>query len=479
MNPIRERLCLQRREFFAGALGGIGGAALLSMLQRGSANAAPLGPHFAPKAKRCICIFLSGAASHLDLFQYKPKLNELDGLRPPEDLLQGKRFSFIDKNSAVLRGTPRTFSQYGQSGMWFADVLPNLAQHADKICKIDSTFTTQFNHHPAQLVALTGHSFGGHPTFGSWLYYGLGSENENLPGYVVLNSAVQLSAGTEAWQSGFLPATFPGVPFQPTGNPVQNLQPPAGFAPVERDGLDLLAQLNELHRQEMMDPEIEARVANFELAFRMQAAAPGLVDLSQEPADVQERYGINRPGTIDAGIRPYRAPQNAPQNFARHCLLARRMLEAGVRFVNLFFGEWDAHEGVNAEVPWFARVVDQPIAALIADLEQRGMLHDTLVIIQSEFGRTPLGQGDGRDHHPDAFTTLLLGAGVKPGLTYGTTDDIGWSIVENPVHISDFHATLLHLFGFDHLQLGFEHLGIVQRLTPLTRESKVIDALLA
>jgi len=479
MSPIHERLCLERREFFAGALGGLGGAALLSMLQRGSAHAAPGGPHFAPKAKRCICIFLSGAASHLDLFQYKPKLNELHGQRPPEDLLQGKRFSFIDKNNALLRGTPRSFAQHGQSGMWFSDVLPNLARHADKICKIDSTFTTQFNHHPAQLVALTGHSFGGHPTYGSWLYYGLGSENENLPGYVVLNSAVQLSAGTEAWQSGFLPATFQGVPFQPSGNPVQNLQPPAGFAPVERDLLDVLAQLNELRRQEMMDPQIEARIANFELAFRMQSAAPGVVDLAQEPPEVQERYGINRPATVDPGIREYRAPKNAPQDFARHCLLARRMLEAGVRFVNLFIGEWDAHEGIDAELPWFARVVDQPIAALIEDLEQRGLLSDTLVIIQSEFGRTPLGQGDGRDHHPDAFTTLLLGAGVKPGFTYGVTDDIGWSIVENPVHVSDLHATLLHLFGFDHLQLGYEHLGIVQRLTPLTRESKVIDALLA
>lgn len=479
MNPFRERLCLHRREFFAGALSGIGGAALLSMLGRGTANAAPVGPHFAPKAKRCICIFLSGAASHLDLFQPKPKLNELDGKRPPDDLLQGKRFAFIDKNTAVLKGTPRIFSQHGQSGMWFADVLPNLAKHADKICKIDSMFTTQFNHHPAQLVSLTGDALGGHPTLGAWLYYGLGNENDNLPGYVVLNSAVQLSAGTEAWQSGFLPATYQGVPFQPTGNPVLNLQAPSGFAPVERDGLDTLAKLNELRRQQVFDPQIESRIANFELAFRMQSAAPDLVDLSQEPADVLERYGVNRAGTVDPGVTGGRAPTNAPQNFARHCLLARRMVESGVRFVNLFFGEWDAHEGINAEIPWFARVIDQPIAALIEDLEQRGLLDDTLVMITTEFGRTPLGQGDGRDHHPDAYSTLLVGGGIKPGITYGATDDIGWSITENPVHISDLHATLLQLFGFDHMKLGYEHLGVLHRLTPLTRESKVIDGLLA
>jgi hypothetical protein len=479
MHPIRERLCLHRRDFFTGALGGIGGAALLSMLQGRSASAAPIGPHFPAKAKRCICIFLSGAASHLDLFQYKPRLNELDGQRPPDSLLQGKRFAFIDKNTATLKGTPRTFAQYGQSGMYFADVWPNLSKHADKICKIDSMFTTQFNHHPAQLVNLTGHQFGGHPTLGAWLYYGLGSENENLPGYVVLNSAVQLSAGTEAWQSGFLPATYQGVPFQASGSPVLNLQPPAGFMPVERDGLDTLAQLNELRRQQMLDPEIETRIANYELAFRMQMEAPGVVDISQEPATVQDRYGVSRPGTIDAGVNGARAPQNAPQNFARNCILARRLIESGVRFVNLFFGEWDAHEGINAEIPWFSRVVDQPIAALIEDLEARGLLADTLVIVTSEFGRTPLGQGDGRDHHPDAFSTLMLGPGVKPGLTYGVTDEIGWSILENPVHVSDWHATLLQLFGFDHMKLGHEHLGVLHRLTPLTRESKVIDALLA
>jgi hypothetical protein len=479
MNPIRERLYLKRREFFSGALGGIGGAALLSMLQRSTANAAPITQQFPAKAKRCICIFLSGAASHLDLFQNKPKLVELNGQRPPDSLLAGKRFAFVDKNTATLVGSPRKFSQFGQSGMWFPDVLPNLAKHADKICKIDSMYTTQFNHHPAQLVALTGDAFGGHPTLGAWLYYGLGSENENLPGYVVLDSAAQLSAGTDAWQSGFLPATYGGVPFQPSGNPVLDLQSPAGFGSVERAGLDTLAQLNELHKKQLLDPEIDSRIANFELAFRMQMAAPGVVDLSKEPQDLQDRYGINRPNGVDPGVRVERAPANAPQNFARHCLLARRLLESGVRFVNLFFGEWDAHEGINAEIPWFSRVVDQPISTLIDDLESRGMLEDTLVIITSEFGRTPLGQKDGRDHHPEAFTTMLLGAGVKPGLTYGATDELGWTITENPVHISDFHATLLKLFGFDHLQLGYEHSGVMQRLTPLTRESKVIDALLA
>jgi hypothetical protein len=479
MHPIRERLCLHRRDFFTGALGGIGGAALLSMLLDQKSANATVTQQFPAKAKRCICIFLSGGASHLDLFQNKPKLTELNGQRPPDSLLAGARFAFVNKDTATLLGTPRKFSQYGQSGMWFSDTLPNLGKHADKICKIDSMYTTQFNHHPAQLVSLTGDAFGGHPTLGAWLYYGLGTENQNLPGYVVLNSAAQLSSGTDAWQSGFLPATFGGVPFQPSGNPVLNLQSPPGFGSVERAGLDTLAQLNDLHKKQLQDPEIDARIANFELAYRMQMAAPGVVDLSQEPQDLQERYGVNRPGDIDPAVLAERAPQNAPQNFARHCLLARRLLEAGVRFVNLFFGEWDAHEAINAEVPWFSHVVDQPIGALIDDLDSRGMLEDTLVIITSEFGRTPLGTGDGRDHHPYAYTTLLLGAGVKPGFTYGATDDFGWDIAENPVHISDFHATLLKIFGFDHLQLGYEHYGVLQRLTPLTRESKAIDDLLA
>lgn len=271
---------------------------------------------------------------------------------------------------------------------------------------------------------------------------------------------------------------FQGVPFQPTGSPVLNLAAPAGFAPVERDGLDTLAQLNDLHGKEIFDPAIATRVENFELAYRMQMEAPGVVDLSQESAATQERYGVNRPATIDPGIGS-RAPQNAPQNFARHCLLARRLVEAGVRFVNLFFGEWDAHEGINAEIPWFARVIDQPIAALIEDLQQRGLLDETLVLVMTEFGRTPLGQGDGRDHHPDAYSIFMAGGGTKPGLTYGASDEIGWSPVENPVHVSDLHATLLHLFGFDHMKLGYEHTGVVQRLTPLTRESKVVDALIA
>jgi hypothetical protein len=443
-------------------------------------------PQFPPKAKNCIFLYMEGGPSQFDLFSYKPKLNELGGQKPPESLLQGKRFAFIQKDTAVLRATDprRTFKPCGQSGMLLSELLPNLAQQADRICLVNTVFTTQFNHHPAQLVAQTGNNLEGHPSMGSWLVYGLGSDNQNLPGYVVMNSSIALSGGETLWQSGFLPSGLSGVLFQPTGNPILHLDTPPGMpSQIERRSLDALARLNAIRQAKMGDPEIAARIGNYELAFRMQAEAPDLTDLSKENPATLERYGLNREdpeATIDPWRRP---PAGVYKKFATHCLLARRMVEKGVRFINVFTGSWDAHSNIDNEVPFFAGAVDQPIAALIQDLADRGLLDETLVVFCSEFGRTPLSDNGidntGRDHHPDAFSIFMAGGGIKGGLTYGETDDIGWLPVKDPVDICDVHATILRLFGIDHMGLTYRYHGVDQRLTPLTRTARVIEALIA
>jgi len=491
MHPIRQRACFNRRQFLTTSAGGVGGLALASLMKADGARAQLPGlPHFPAKAKNCIFFYNEGAPSQFDLFSYKPKLNELNGQRPPAALLDSKRFAFIQKDTAVLLGTSRTFKQHGQSGMWFSDVLPNLAQHADKICMVQTVATSQFNHHPGQLMMQTGHNLDGHPSLGSWLVYGLGSENQNLPGYVALNSASHLSGGETLWSSGFLPPIHGAVMFQPTGNPILNLSSPTGISTaVERRALDALAELNAARQAELMDPAIAARIQNYELAFRMQSEAPSLVDLSGESQATLTRYGVGRPNPpLDlTGNASSGGPRgDVYSEFARHCLLARRMVEKGVRFVNVFTGSWDQHANMDNELPFLAGAVDQPIAALISDLEERGLLDETLLVFGSEFGRTPLGENrpgfatvTGRDHHPEAFSMFMVGGGVKGGLTYGQTDEIGWSTTENPVDVADLHATILALFGIDHMQLGYRHHGFEQRLTPLTRESKVIDALIA
>lgn len=493
MHPVIERCLLQRREFLTTAAGGLGGLALGLLAQQRRANAAdaqvPGALQFPVKAKNCIFLYMAGAPSQFDLFSHKPRLNELNGKPPPAGLLDGKRFAFLQKDTAVLLGTDpsRTFAPQGQSGMRLSNLLPNLSKHADKLCLINSLYTTQFNHHPGQLMMQTGHNLQGYPAMGSWLEYGLGSADQNFPGYVVMNSSGAFSGGETLWNSGFLPSTYSGVTFRPTGDPVLNLGVPAGFTrESERRGLDALSKLNELHRAQQLDPQIAARIENYELSFRMQTEAPAIVDLSGESAATLERYGLNRADPV-LSIQSERAP--APgvyKNFARHCLLARRMVEKGVRFINIFAGSWDQHSRLNAEIPFFAGLVDQPIAALLQDLEERGLLDETLVVFASEFGRTPLGENrpgfatvTGRDHHPDSFSVFMAGGGAKGGLTYGETDEIGWSITKDPVDIADFHATILRLFGVEHLALTYDHLGVPQRLTPLTREAKVIDALIA
>jgi hypothetical protein len=415
-------------------------------------------------------------------------LNELNGKRPPEALLVGKRFAFIDKNVAVLLGTDpqRTFKPFGQSGIMLSELLPNLSRHVDRLCLVQTVATHQFNHHPAQLMMQTGDAFEGHPSTGSWFLYGLGSENKDLPGYIVLNSSAYVSGGGRLWQSGFLPSNHGGVLLQPAGNPVLDLQAPPGVSrSVERRGLDALARLNEIKRQQTSDPEIASRVANYELAFRMQMAAPELTDLSKESPATLARYGFDRVDGTEFVKDVNRPPAGTYAKFARHCLLARRMVERGVRFVNVFSGAWDSHDMVGSETTFFSRMVDQPIAAFIDDLAERGLLDETLVIIAGEFGRTPLGEPSttgnlpGRDHHPDAFPMLFIGGGTKPGFILGETDDIGWSATKDPVDLADIHATMMHLFGIDHMKLTYPYRGADQRLTPLTRTARVITEMIA
>jgi len=494
MNPLSDAVSLARREFLTTTANGLGMLALGAMLTEDKAFAAsppleaadpllPRKPHFAGKAKNCIFIFMEGAPSQLDLYDPKPKLNQLNGQPLPESLTKNVRFAFIKKESAVLMGSPRTFRRYGQSGMEFSDLLPHLSTCADDLIQVRSMHTDQFNHHPAQLVLACGRSSFGLPTMGSWMTYGLGSESRNLPGYVVLTAGRGGSAGASLWQSGFLPSVYAGVPFRNEGDPVLNLRNPAGLPEeLQRKGLDVLAQLNEDRFAQSRDPEIASRIAAYELAFRMQSTAPELIDLSDESPATLAAYGVDRE---DLKIKADRAGGPGQfRNYARNCLLARRLVERGVRFVNVIHASWDHHSNLDNELAFNAGMADQPIAALIQDLKDRGLLDSTLVVVAGEFGRTPLGENrggsknvTGRDHHPTAFSILMAGGGLKGGLTYGATDEIGWNIVKDPVHINDFHATMLHLFGLDHLRLTHRFQGRDFRLTDVA--GKVIRPWLA
>ncbi|RFC44793.1 MAG: DUF1501 family [Verrucomicrobia bacterium] len=495
MNPLQEAAHLTKRDFFTTTANGLGMLGLGSLFSQEPLLAAPQGvplmrdplapkqPNFAPRAKSCIFIFMEGAPSQLDLFDPKPKLNELNGQPLPESLTKNVRFAFIKKESAVLMGSPRKFAKHGESGMEFSDLLPNLAQCADDILQVRSMHTDQFNHHPAQLVLTSGRGTFGLPSMGAWLTYGLGSESHNLPGYVVLTAGRGTSAGTSLWQSGFLPSVYSGVLFRNQGDPVLNLRNPDGISrALQRESLDALASLNATHFEKMQDPEIAARISAYELAFRMQTAAPEFIDISDEKPATLEMYGVNRD---DAQIKASRGGGPGQyQNYAKNCLLARRLVERGVRFVNIIHASWDHHSNLDAELAFNSGMADQPIAALLKDLKQRGLLDETLVVIAGEFGRTPLGENrggskvvTGRDHHPGAFTILLAGGGIKGGITHGETDEIGWNIVKDPVHINDLHATMLHLFGMDHLRLTHRFQGRDFRLTDVA--GKVVKSWLA
>lgn len=481
---------LSRRNFFASSASGVGALAVASLMrEQGLLADEPVNPlaskqpHFPAKAKACICIYLEGAPSQIDLFDPKPKLNELHGQKLPESMTRNVRFAFIQKETARLLGSPRKFKQHGQSGMIFSDLMPRIAEHADDLLMVRSMHSEAFNHHPGQLMMNTGVPSFGRPTIGAWLNYGLGSESRSLPGYVVLTAGRGTSGGTSNWSSGFLPTTYAGTLFRNTGEPVLNLNNPAGLSgEMQRRTIETLRQLNGLHHDQIGDPEIQSRIASYELAFRMQAAAPELIDVSGETKQTLDMYGIDRP---EPTIRAARGGGPGQfRQFATNCLLARRLIERGVRFVNLFHASWDHHSNLDNELTHNCQMADQPVSALLKDLKQRGLLDSTLVIWLSEFGRTPLGENrggssnvTGRDHHPFAFTIWMAGGGLKKGLTYGASDEIGWSITEKPVHINDFHATLLHLFGMDHTRLTYRFQGRDFRLTDVA--GKVIPEWIA
>ena len=491
MNPREQRAAyLTRRLFFAKSAVGLGTAALASLLDRdlfgasaspGASIASPRGglpgvPHFAPKAKRVIYMLQNGAPPHLDMFDYKPGLERLRGQEIPESVHKNQRLSTMtsgQKKKLVL--PPFTgFKQHGSSGAWVCDFLPATAAIADQLCFIKSMHTEAVNHAPAISFFLSGAEQPGRPSMGSWCTYGLGSETAELPAFVVMTSRDKEASCGQIfydfyWGSGFLPSKFQGVRFRGSGDPVLYLSNPEGMSREVRRGLlDDLAKLNEVHYAEFADPEIATRISQYEMAYKMQASVPELTDLSREPADVLSMYGpdVKRQGS-----------------YAYNCLMARRLVERGVRFVQLFHAGWDHHSNLTTQFKIQCQDTDAPSAALVKDLDQRGLLEDTLVIWGGEFGRTPFLQGDitdtkkwGRDHHPYAFTIWLAGGGVKAGLTYGETDDFAYNVVRDPVHVHDFQATVLHLLGIDHERLTYRFQGRDFRLTDV--HGKVVQPIL-
>ncbi len=491
----REELALMmRRQFLTSSASGLGGLGLLSVLAQDRLAAgevesissnplAPKSPPLAPRAKACIFIFLAGAPSHVDLYDPKPVLQEKDGQQLPKSLTDKVRFAFIKKESAILMGSRRQFTRHGQCGMELSDLLPHIGSCADDISLVRSMHTDAFNHHPAQLMMTTGVPRFGRPSLGSWLNYGLGSESENLPGYVVLTAGRGSSGGVSNWTSGFLPSTYEGVLFRSQGEPILNLNTPAGITrKMQQAGLETINKLNKKRFSQSGDAEISSRISSYELAFRMQASAPELVDLSAESKQTLEQYGVTRPEPKKNSFRGGGA--NVYRQFGTNCLLARRLVERGVRCVTVMHASWDHHSNLDEEITYNATMLDQPAAALVKDLKQRGMLDDTLVICAGEFGRTPLGenrggnkQNTGRDHHPYGFSLWMAGGGIRGGQVVGKTDDIGWAPVEDPVHINDLHATILQLFGFDHHRLSYPFKGLNVRLTD--QGGKVVNKLLA
>ncbi len=425
---------------------------------------APKRPHYAGKAKNVIFLFMAGAPSHLELFDYKPQLAKFDGTLPPPELVKGYRAAFINPSSTFL-GPKFKFARHGRCGAELSELLPNLAEVVDEIAIVKSMVTDAFNHAPAQIFMNTGSTQFGRPSMGSWVTYGLGSESSDLPGFVVFSSGAKgPSGGNSNWGSGFLPTVYQGVQFRSGGEPVLYLSNPRGLdASMQRRSLDALERLNRMRFDAIGDPEIATRINSFEMAYRMQSSAPELMDLAREPKHILELYGAE-PGKA---------------SFANNCLLARRLVERGVRFVQLFHEAWDQHGNLVAELKRNGRDTDRACAALVKDLKQRGLLDETLIIWGGEFGRTPMVQGgnDGRDHHPNAFTMWLAGGGIKPGLTLGETDEFGFNAVKDRVHVHDLHATLLHLLGFDHTRLTFRFQGRDFRLTDVHGE--IVEKLLA
>jgi hypothetical protein len=469
---------LARRALLQNAGMGLGSIALGCLLGESSRGDSPATDplaakptHFAPRAKSVIFLHMVGAPSQLDLFDYKPTLQEYSGQPCPKHLLEGQRFAFLRGHPSLL-GTKFKFDKHGESGIELSENLPHLATVADDIAVVKTLHTEQINHGPAQLMFHTGFGRFGRPSIGSWATYGLGSENRDLPAYVVMVTGKVAGAGSALWGSGFLPSVYQGVEFRSQGEPVLFLSDPPGVTRADRRRLlDGLETLNREQLADVGDPEIATRIAQYEMAFRMQASVPERMDLSRESAQTLEMYGA-KPGEA---------------SFANNCLLARRLVEQGVRFVQLFHADWDHHGNIEANLPARCKEVDRPMAALVKDLKQRGLLDQTLVVWGGEFGRTPMLQGTdaddnpaakpGRDHHKDAFSIWMAGGGVKSGKTVGQTDDLGYTIVQDPVHVNDFHATLLHLLGIDHERLTFKFQGRKYRLTDVA--GNVVTKLLA
>jgi uncharacterized protein (DUF1501 family) len=456
---------MNRRRFLSRSGAGLGSLALGSLLQRDLLGEVPPALRaLAPKARSVIFFHMTGAPSQLDLFDEKPVLRKYDRQPAPESLFAGKRFSFLRGHPKLL-GSPYHYRKHGKGGLALSELLPQLGTVADELCLVKSVHTTEFNHGPAQLVFHTGVNRQGNPSLGSWTTYGLGSESENLPAYVVFLTGNTPGAGASLWKSGFLPSVHQGVQFRGEGDPVLFLNSPKEVTRDDRRRtLDSIEALNRRYFESVGDPEIVTRIEQYEMAFRMQASVPELVDLSRESATTRERYGKGE--------------------FATQCLQARRLVERGVRFVELFHGDWDTHAGQKGRLAALTQEVDQPIAALIADLKQRGLLDQTLVVWGAEFGRTPMLQGDespakcGRDHQKDAFTVWMAGGGVKGGISYGATNDLGNEVAENPVQVRDLHATMMHLLGIDHESLTYRYQGFDQRLTGV-EVARVIEEILA
>ncbi len=481
-----------RRHFFERCAGGVGLVALWNLLaQEGHAARLPRelpelnplhprAPHFPASAKNVIFLFMAGAPSQVDLFDPKPELKKWEGSPLPPSMTKDLKLAFI-KPTAEIWASQREFQRHGECGMEFSDLLPHTAKCADDICMIRSMYTEQFNHHPGQLMFSCGAPLAGRPAMGSWVTYGLGSESQNLPGFVVLSSGDPTHSGSKAWSSGFLPSSFQGVPFRSGGDPVLYLSNPEGISEnSQRARLDALRDLNQKHFADVGDIEIASRIASYELAFRMQSAAPELLDLSREPEHIRDLYGVNNQPDSYATARKTNSNQ-----FAINCLLARRMVERGVRFVQLNHSSWDDHTELNKRLKSNCEMTDQPTAALLKDLKQRGLLDETLVIWGGEFGRTPMverskvGDGDtrGRDHHPFAFSLWMAGGGIRGAQIVGQTDDLGLNIVRDKIHVHDFHATILHCLGLDHERLTYRYQGRDFRLTDVA--GKVAHQLLA
>ena len=459
MNLNDKILNIHRRTFLGRGVAGLGAFALRDLFatdMQGKGAVSPL--HHAPKAKRVIFLYQAGGPSHLETFDSKPKLAEMHGKGMPDSFTKGQQIAQLQGKPLICFGPQHGFQRFGKSGQEICNLFPQIGSVADDVCIVRSMYTEQINHDPAHTVMNTGSIITGRPSMGSWLHYGLGSEAEDLPGFVVLTSAgrggqMQPIAARQ-WSAGVLPSKYQGVKFNSIGDPVLYLNNPGGMnAKLQRDSIDAINALNRVEYKTTHDPEVLTRVAQYEMAFKMQSSVPGLVDMSKEPAAVLESYGA-KPGD---------------GSFASNCLLARRLAERGVRFIQLYHRDWDHHGGVKSGVQLKAEEVDRPVAALIKDLKQRGMLDETLIVFGGEFGRTPMSQGgDGRDHHIKGFSFMLAGGGIKPGITYGATDELGYAAVENPVSVHDFHATMLHLLGIDHKRMTVKYQGLDLRLTGIS-----------